>query len=109
MTVKAPVPPEVTFADYVTCDDDVQTSAELTTEEIPNYAQKVDHNNDEEDGSDLEDPRVLNTEAVSSIVMLRTCLGRCPSIPDEVLQRTDNVETYYKFKRMIYIQDIGPL
>lgn len=80
------MPSTVTFTDNVACDEDVQTLAELTAQEIINGAHQKGYvcGKEDDDGFDVleENDAPSNTEDVSSIATLHANRGRCPNVPD---------------------------
>lgn len=94
------LPDVSSFDDYVESDCAALTSADLTTEEIVNSVRDV--SSDDDDPKD-EESMTPNTEADESVThsdvlvhmdKVRTYIGRCSDVPDEVLRQVEGVEAY---------------
>ncbi|KAH7967958.1 hypothetical protein HPB52_004399 [Rhipicephalus sanguineus] len=89
------LPDVSSFDDYVESDCAALTSADLTTEEIVNSVHDV--SSDDDDPKD-EESTTPNTEADESVThsdvlvhmdKVRTYIGRCSDVPDEVLRQVE--------------------
>lgn len=94
------LPDVSSFDDYVESDCAALTSADLTTEEIVNSVRDV--SSDDDDPKD-EESMTPNTEADESVThsdvlvhmdKVRTYIGRCSDVTDEVLRQVEGVEAY---------------
>ncbi|KAH7950922.1 hypothetical protein HPB52_003130 [Rhipicephalus sanguineus] len=90
------LPDVSSFDDYEESDCAALTSADLTTEEIVNSVRDVSSDDD-----DLKDEESMtpNTEADESVThsdvlvhmdKVRTYIGRCSDVPDEVLRQVED-------------------
>ncbi|KAH8039617.1 hypothetical protein HPB51_007817 [Rhipicephalus microplus] len=97
------LPDVSSFDDYVESDSAALTSADMTTEEIVNSVRDVSSDDDDDDDPKEEDSVSPNTEEDETIShsdvlvhmnKVRTYIGRCSDVPDEVLRKVEGVEAY---------------
>ncbi|KAH8029654.1 hypothetical protein HPB51_002111 [Rhipicephalus microplus] len=95
------LPDVSSFDDYVESDSAALTSADMTTEEIVNSVRDVSSDDDddpkEEDSvspNTEEDETISHSDALVHMNKVRTYIGRCSDVPDEVLRKVEGVEAY---------------
>ncbi|KAL3201521.1 hypothetical protein MRX96_012561 [Rhipicephalus microplus] len=98
------LPDVSSFDDYVESDSAALTSADMTTEEIVNSVRDVSSYDDDPKEEDSVSPNTEEDETISHSDVLvhmnkvRTYIGRCSDVPDEVLPE-DFREAYTGLER----------
>lgn len=94
------VPNEVNFQDFVTADDDLIISQELVDTEIiqgmvtGKNTGEAGSEDEEEEVSVPEQPRITITEAISSVQKLRQFLSTCAGVPDAIFGQLNGIDEY---------------
>lgn len=91
----------VTFEDYVQCDDEACTSAELTTDDIVS-AVRGDNSDEDANGEDdaetapVSQPEesLSNADIMECVRKMRTYLGRCSNATEAEHKNVDNFEAF---------------
>ncbi|KAH9368652.1 hypothetical protein HPB48_004671 [Haemaphysalis longicornis] len=101
---KLAVDSAVTFEDYVQCDDEACTSAELTSQDIVNTVRRHDGTSDEDAESDDADTEtgpasqaegaVSNADVLQCVAKMCTFLSRCTNATKAVHKNVDSFESF---------------
>lgn len=94
------LPNSSSFDDYVESNSAALTSVDMTTEEIVNSFRDVSSDDGDPKEKDFvspnteEDESVLHSDVLVHMNKVRTYIGRCSDVPNEVLHKVEGVEAY---------------